>query len=360
MRIPRTRWAHVPPWAVAVLVALLTAIALSADGPTGWAFAGAVLAPAVAAALLGPRPAVALGVCAATASALAAAVDDAVPPWSVALAAALGVLAFLAGRRSPRPGPALAAFGVGLLPPVLVGAGAWAAGLFLLSAAVALPWLIGRSARQQADLAAAAAAHVHLRERARIAHDVHDTLGHELSLLALRAGALELAPDLAEGHRAAVADLRAAAATATERLAELVALLRAGEPPPVDPAPEDVETLVARAVAAGVPATVDWAGPRSLPHLADRTARHVVREALTNAAKHAPGSPVRVRVVNTGSATTVSVTNAVPAAARRGPGGRAGLTALRERVRLVGGTFEAGRGDGGFRVVATLPHEGGP
>ncbi|MFD0891427.1 histidine kinase, partial [Streptosporangium algeriense] len=55
----------------------------------------------------------------------------------------------------------------------------------------ALPWLLGRSAHQQAELVVITAERAMLQERARIAHDMHDTLGHELSLLALRAGALE-------------------------------------------------------------------------------------------------------------------------------------------------------------------------
>ncbi|MBB5957462.1 signal transduction histidine kinase [Saccharothrix tamanrassetensis] len=351
---------RIPRWAVALLVAVLTVVALSAGDLGGWAYAGALVAPVAALAVLDRSAPAALGVCTVAAQALALALGDSVPPWAVALGAALGVISFLAGRRSPRAVPALAVVAVLSVPPVLVDVDAWATGLLATALAVALPWLVGRSARQQADLAAAAAERVHLRERARIAHDMHDTLGHELSLLALRAGALELSPDLPGNHRTAVGDLRAAAGAATERLADLVTILRDGEPAPLHPGSEDIADLVGRATRAGVTATVDWSGPTALPALTERTAHRVVQEALTNATKHAPGVPVRIRVVNTSSATTIAVSNDVPAGARRGAGARTGLTALRERVRLVGGTFEVNRGDGTFEVVATLPRTAAP
>ncbi|WP_244989929.1 sensor histidine kinase [Saccharothrix coeruleofusca] len=348
----------IPRWSVALLVALLTVVALSRADMSGWAYACALLAPASALGLLVLSPSASLAVCAVAAQAIPLVVGDAVPPWSVALGAALAVTSSLAGRRSARVVPAVVACAVVAVPSGLVDVSAWTTGPLVVALAVALPWLVGRSARQQADLAAAAVEREHLRERTLIAHDVHDTLGHELSLLALRAGALELAPDLAEHHRAAVADLRVAAATATERLADLVTVLRQGEPVPLHPASEDVRALVDRVARAGVVATLDWTGPAELPPLTGLTAHRVVREALTNATKHAPGAAVRVRVANTGNATTVAVTNAVRPGARRGAGARAGLTALRERVRLVGGTFEVDQDDGAFRVTATLPHTG--
>ncbi|GAA3355753.1 hypothetical protein GCM10017744_019570 [Streptomyces antimycoticus] len=73
-----------------------------------------------------------------------------------------------------------------------------------------------------------------LRERARIAQDMHDVLGHELSLIALSAGALKLAPGLADGHREAARDIRARAAAAVDRLGEVIGVLRQeqdGAPP---------------------------------------------------------------------------------------------------------------------------------
>lgn len=347
----------VPTWAQASLAALLAVILVTHEDLPGWALACAVLAPVGAAALLAVRPLVPLGACAAGAAVLGPVMADSVPPWSAALAAALCLISFLAGRLAPRPAPALAVLAGGavlaLLPLLAEGE---ATGLVVQLVVVVLPWLVGRSARQQADLAAAAAERAHLEERTRIAHEMHDTLGHELSLLALRAGALELAPDLDERQRAAVAQLRVGAGAATERLADVVAVLRGGEPAPPHPVSERVEDLVDRAARAGVAVSLEWDGPRELPAAVERTAHRVVRESLTNAVKHAPGSAVRVRVVAAGATTVVTVVNPLPPGRRRRGGGRVGLVALRERVRLAGGALHVNRGERTFEVVATLPH----
>ncbi|WP_238412947.1 sensor histidine kinase [Saccharothrix deserti] len=355
-----------PPWALTSLAALLAVVALAHGELGGWALAGALSAPVVAVVLLARCPLVSLGVCAATAVATALAVHDSVPPWSAALGVALCVIGFLAGRGTPGSAsvvPVFAVFAVGAVLAVLlvlVEEGSGGTGLLLLVLVVVLPWFLGRSVRQQTELAAAAAERVHLRERARIAHDMHDTLGHELSLLALRAGALEIAPDIDVRHRAVVAQLRAAAGTATDRLADIVAVLRDGEPAPLHPVSEHVEDLVERAAHAGMAVSLEWSGPRPLPPAVDRAAHGVVQEALTNAVKHAAGSAVRVKVVNAEAETAVTVTNTLPPRPLRGAGGRVGLAALRERVRSFGGTLDINRDDHTFEVVAVLPHEGKP
>jgi signal transduction histidine kinase len=341
-------WRPAPPWALALLVALLVVIALSYADLAPWALAGALLAPVVALASLA-RPLVSLGVCVLTAVATGLAIEHAVPPWSAALGAALAVISVLAGRQASRLTPVLAVFAVGVVLAVLLAS----TGLIVLAIAVVFPWFVGRSISQQAKLAAAAAERVQLQERARIAHDMHDTLGHELSLLALRAGALEMASDVDERHRAAVGQLRAGAGAATERLADIVALLRDNEPAPRHPVSDDIQDLVDRAREAGMAVSIEWDG--RLPPMVQRTAHRVVQEGLTNAMKHAPGSTVQVRIVSAAN-TTVTVTNAVSAKPWRAAGGGVGLVALRERVRLAGGALQAGRDAGNFEIVATLPH----
>ncbi|MEV0597531.1 sensor histidine kinase [Nonomuraea cavernae] len=350
-----------PPWALTVLAALLIVIALSYAELPPWAWAGALLAPIAAVALLGTYPVISLGVCATTSIATALGMRDAVPVWSAAVGGAIFVISLLAGRRMSRSAPALGVFAVGAtlhVPLGLITGDVWSVGL-LLVLTVVLPWVLGRSIRQQTEAAAMATERARLQERNRIARDMHDTLGHELSLLALRAGALEMAPELDERHRATAAQLRAGAGLATERLAEILTLMRDGEPAPLHPVAEDrIDDLVDRAVQSGLAASLEWHGVRRLPPVIGRAAHRVVQEALTNAAKHAAGAAVRVRLATEDDTTVVTITNGLPSNARRGTGGRTGLAGLREQVRLAGGTLRAGPRDHEYEIVATLPHMG--
>lgn len=282
---------------------------------------------------------VALAGCVATAFGLSFVMDRNVPPWTIVVCAGLFVAAFLLGRRMAPGWPAIMFAGAGFIGFTQ---------LIVVGLAVALPWFLGRVAGQQAALAASEVEAAHLRERTRIAHEVHDTLGHELSLLALQAGALEMT--LPPEHQAAAAQLRVTASDATERLSALVFLLRDGEPPAV----ADLRDLVDRAVAAGM--SVEFTVEGDIPSIVERTVHRVVQEALTNAAKHAPRSVVEVKVTSAQGSTVVEVGN--EAGLRRGAGSRLGLIALRERVRIAGGTLRVSRGEGRFELVATVPHTG--
>jgi signal transduction histidine kinase len=311
--------------------------------------------------MLGRWPQASLGLCAATGVMVAPAMAGPVPPWSVALGAALFVICLRAGRLLLRAAPALGTIvlgaAVGVALSALLGrfdADTCSTALALVALTVALPWIVGRSVEQQQALLAATTAQVHLRERTRIAHDMHDTLGHELSLLALRAGALELTPDLDERHRSAIAELRAGAGAATEQLAVIVGVLRGDDPPPLEPATTGIGDVVDRAVQAGLTVELRRDGARQLPSSVERTAVRVVQEALTNAVKHAPGAPVQLRVAVTEESTEITVTNPLTQGPRRGTG--TGLVALQERVRLVGGTVRVVSHDDMFEIVATLPH----
>ncbi|WP_328955410.1 sensor histidine kinase [Kitasatospora purpeofusca] len=251
------------------------------------------------------------------------------------------------------------------------------------------PWMVGRFWRQSQELVRAGweraeraeheqrlvAERARLRERARIAQDMHDALGHDLSLIALRAGALKLAPDLAPPHREAAQEIRAGAAAAVERLGEVIGILRDDTDPHTARGPVDagVPHLVGEAAAAGldVRLTVDGQ-PDGLPRAAEHAVYRVVQEALTNAAKHAPGAPVTVLVAYAADGARVRVldgprsaggppTRAGAGTGAPGTGGH-GLLGLAERVRLAGGTFRYGpRADGaGFEVSAQLPRTGAP
>jgi signal transduction histidine kinase len=301
-----------------------------------------------------------------------------VPVWVVFV---LVAMSYQAGLRMPRARPGIllgVAVAVLGLPLALVfgsdGVGDWAAMVAILVFAGLSPWLLGRYVRVRGELARTGwrraeemesrqrlvADQARLRERARIASDMHDSLGHELSLIAVRAAALEVAGGLEEPQRDAAAQLRTSAAAATERLREIIGVLRE-DAAPVEPVQGDLGELISRARASGllIDSTVDSA---MAPPMVARAAYRVVQEALTNVAKHAPGAAVTIRVTSTGSRTDVSVVNAPPPAGPL-PGaasGHLGLIGLRERVRLVGGTLRAGPHEGGFAVTATLPHDAAP
>ncbi|WP_328770834.1 sensor histidine kinase [Streptomyces sp. NBC_00286] len=282
---------------------------------------------------------------------------------------ALATFALLLGLHAQQTRPALTAFGaiavIGTLQIAVRGADPSAQWLVLIATlhfGVVFPWLGGRYWRQSRQNVEReqriAEDRARLRERARIAQDMHDSLGHELSLIALRAGALQLAPDLAEHHRKAAADLREAASDATERLHRIIGLLREDDdgPTPLTPANETVEELVARTAESGL--RVRWeatgtADPYS--PLVERIVHRVVREALTNAARHAPGAAVTVAVRREADGTEVSVVNEAAATEAGSSSGGSGLLGLRTLVEGVGGRFEAGPYGEGFRVVAYVP-----
>ncbi|WP_089021654.1 sensor histidine kinase [Micromonospora coriariae] len=293
----------------------------------------------------------------------------------------LPVFSYLTGRRSARAAPAAVLFGViavggttlnlGLLG---TGAGSWFLLASVLLFAGVFPWLVGRYRRQQQELADAgdrhaealareqrgAAERIRLRERARIAEEMHDSLGHDLSLIALRAAALELADDLDPGHRAAVGELRTSVAAATERLHGIIGVLREeGGRAGLRPAGETVADLVDGAREAGMAVRLDAPpGAVELPGMTGPAAHGVVREALTNAARYAPGAPVTVTLAPAGDGIEVRVRNAQPPAdpLPSPPSSGSGLLALAERVRLAGGVLDTGPlPDGGFAVRARLP-----
>lgn len=291
--------------------------------------------------------------------------------------------ALLTGRlsRDPRVAGAvysvIALVGAGFL--VLDGhpVGMWVTGGSVAVFALLLPWLLGLYLRSTSALERAGwerartleresllmAEQARMRERSRIARDLHDAVGHELSLLTLGAGALEMASDLSEERRVQAGQLRETAGRAAEQLMVAVGVLRADtEPAPLGPVGDSVTELVRHSSEAGLEASLEWDGtPHELPVIADRALYRVVQEALTNAAKHAPGSAPRVVLRGTPDGIRVRVTNPVPGegrAPRRAPGAGSGLVGLRERVRLVGGGLRAGIEGGDWVVSAFVPASG--
>ena len=197
-------------------------------------------------------------------------------------------------------------------------------------------------------------------ERARLAGEMHDVVTHRVSLMVLQAGALGItAKD--EATRQAAEELRAAGCQALDELRDLVGILRTEPDGDQTPSTPGLPALIAEATAAGALAELAEDGDPALASpVVGRTVYRIVREALTNARKHAPGAPVLVQIGYRESQVRVVVSNG-PATRSgdselSGTGSGLGLAGLRQRIELVHGTMRAGpTPDGGFRLEAVLP-----
>lgn len=205
--------------------------------------------------------------------------------------------------------------------------------------------------------------HAQREAREEIAREMHDVLAHRLSLLSVHAGALEFRRDAPPGEVAGAAGvIRRSAHQALEDLREVIGVLRApgaeAEERP-QPSVADLRLLVAEADGAGAGVRFEEElASEQVPGALARTAYRVVQEGLTNARKHAPGTPVDVRISGApGGGLRVRVANELPqphAAHPELPGAGAGLIGLGERVELAGGTLAHGPGKGRDRTRFVL------
>jgi signal transduction histidine kinase len=179
--------------------------------------------------------------------------------------------------------------------------------------------------------------------------------------MVLQAGALRMtAPD--ETIRQAAEDLRVTGCQALDELRDLVGILHAHPDGDESPSTDGLAALVAESVSVGTPAElIEEGDPALASPLVGRTAYRIVREALTNVRKHAPGARVTVHVSYGDAQVRVAVrntpaTSAVDRSGLAGTGSGLGIANLRQRVELVHGTLAAGPApDGGFCLEATLP-----
>lgn len=214
------------------------------------------------------------------------------------------------------------------------------------------------------------AATIRDQERRVIAREMHDTLAHRLSLLSVHAGALEFRADLSpEKTRTMAAIIRRTSHDALGDLQDVIGILRdgsAGEASLLEPRVglDGLLDLIDESRLSGMEVHVDQSIgetggviPRNTATAA--TAYRIVQEGLTNARKHAPGSPVRI-VLRANETTEIAVTvstflDTQPAPASAIPGTGTGLSGLGERVSLLGGTFSSGKVGNQFVVTARLP-----
>ena len=197
----------------------------------------------------------------------------------------------------------------------------------------------------------------HLAERANAAREIHDILAHNLGALIVQLDAVNALMEGDQPNLDAIRPvLRAAHQHAVDGLAEArdaVSSLR-----------EDIKPLEIsmRQLTEGNPSTsLQISGaPRAVPADVAFMVRRIVQEALTNAAKHAPGSRVAVQVAFQPSSLDVTVTDngrpsEVEPSALAGTGGGYGLEGMRERAALIGARLSAGRQDHGWQVHLTVP-----
>jgi signal transduction histidine kinase len=253
-------------------------------------------------------------------------------------------------------GGALTLTVVGLI--LLVGVGYAVAGLGALAAVMA-PVLLGPSASER--IAALEADARRLAERNRLARELHDSVGHALTVTVLQASAAgELLDRDPEFVRRALAAIEDTGRAAMDDLDHVLGVLReeaAGRPAPHRTL-ADLPRLVAEVRATDRPVTLTSRGAVDrVPAALSREGYRLAQEGLTNALRHAGGAPVTVQVTVAGAALTIDVANPLPTEADPppSPGSGVGLAGMRERVTLLGGRLEVGPAGDRWRVRAELP-----
>jgi signal transduction histidine kinase len=237
------------------------------------------------------------------------------------------------------------------------------AGFATFYVALALMWGVGtwlRSTRAgEAELRRRIAEDTRSAERTRIAGELHDVVTHHVTAMVVQAEAaryLTAAPERLDQALTAVTDTGRRAITDLRHLLELLNPDHGTDA--TAPFPGGLDTLVEQTRRAGQPVEFTEEGtPAESGGSADLVAYRVAQEALTNALKHAHGTPTSVRVRHDEREITVEV--CTESSGRRNgstAGGGRGLAGLRERVDVLGGDFTAGRGTGGgFTVRARIP-----
>jgi signal transduction histidine kinase len=318
--------------------------------------------------------------------------DIRVPPWIMVVAGvgipgavavvyeaaganflALLAVAWLAASGESLAAEVIAALGT-IAIPIVSAVGDWddeGEGVVYFGTGVLIVWFIGRIIRRERELVAAlteAQERLQLAataaERQRIARDVHDVVGHSLTVMLLNV----------TGARRVLGSDPAAAAEALDRAEQagrgslqsvraIVGLLRtpddAGTQSP-QPGAEDIVGLVDTAAAAGQPVRAEVLGDlRAVDPYTGLAAYRLVQEALANVEHHAPGSDVVVRVVVNGVRLSVSVRNGPARRPPPAPAGRGGtgLDGMHQRVAAVGGTVSAGPEGDGWVVEGSMPLE---
>jgi signal transduction histidine kinase len=204
-------------------------------------------------------------------------------------------------------------------------------------------------------------------ERTRVARELHDVVAHHVTMMVVQAEAAASVPTMSDAARQAACDeLAESGRQALAELRRMLGILRSDDNEVLtapQPGLDRVEDLLATVRSAGVEVGVTVTGdPRPLPAAVDLAAYRVVQEAVTNVVKHAGVDGARLTITYEETGIGIAIEDdgcgGATAASPATPGGGVGLTGLRERVALLGGSLTAGPQPlGGFRLEVTLPLE---
>jgi signal transduction histidine kinase len=287
----------------------------------------------------------------------------------------LAIAVFTAADRCPRRPAMIAALAAALLTWAVLPLGVGlhpgqdqdAVQLF----AVVLAWAAGdmvrvrrgyrqRLQQETSNRAADREARARAEERLRLSREVHDVVSHSLSTIAVRSGVARLLLDeQPEEARAALTAIESASRSALDELRQILRQTRdpavAGET--ATPALGDLPALIGRLRRGGLDISYRCDGPpRAYGTALELSAYRIAQEALTNVMKHAPGARARVQVEHAPGHLTITVSDDGPGASLAGAPAGFGLTGMRERAAMLGGTLTVTSGPpGGFAVVARLP-----
>ncbi|MBP2326632.1 signal transduction histidine kinase [Kibdelosporangium banguiense] len=198
------------------------------------------------------------------------------------------------------------------------------------------------------------------KERAQLAREMHDVVSHQVSLIAVRAGALQVSTADADAKDAA-STIRRLSADTLDELRHMVTLLRASGSLDTELSPQPTLAQLEQLIrSSGIHVRLDGELPTGIGAHSQRAIYRTVQEALTNVRKHAPGATATVHIEREDTDLTVTITNTRPTRpAVQLPSAHHGLIGLRERAELLGGTVEAGPiPGGGFRVRLALSTAG--
>lgn len=195
------------------------------------------------------------------------------------------------------------------------------------------------------------------RERNQLAREMHDVVSHQVSLIAVQAGALKVSTTDPNAEKAAE-NVRQLSVNTLDELRHMVNLLRASGTPATELTPQPTLTDLDRLIGnSAIDARLVGAAPEDLEPPVQRAIYRTIQEALTNVRKHAPGASATIDISHDDTDLTVTVTNTPPTRPNLAlPSAQHGLVGLHERAALLGGKLHTGpTPDGGFQLRLRLP-----